>query len=166
MTCDLRFRALQNGVRMVKFDMVPDLQMSRVTFNGNDIAFVQESRGHDGSFYLQMPEPLVKDREYNVAFEYSGGEIVQSRYGIPPRRVWYPMPAGASSRATYDMTFRIPRMDRIIAVGELTNQAVEGGYDTSEWVSNQPIAAGSCFATRQTSRRPVNRKSSRPPTRR
>src|SRR6185437_7047633 len=66
-SCDLRFRAVQNGVRMVKFDMVPDLQVNRVTFNGNDIPFVQESRSHDGSFYLQLPEALVKDREYNVA---------------------------------------------------------------------------------------------------
>ena len=139
-SCELRFHALQNGVRMVKFDMVPDLQVARVTFNGNDIPFVQESRSHDGSFYLQMPEPLVKDRAYNIAFEYSGGEIVQSRYQIPSRRIWYPTPAGASNRATYDMTFRIPRSDHIVAVGELKNQSREGGYDTSEWVSNQPIA--------------------------
>ncbi len=141
MSCNLRFRVVQNGVRMVKFDMVPDLQVNRVSFNGNDIPFVQESRNHDGSFYLQMPEPLVKDREYDVAFEYSGGEIVQSKYGgVPPRRIWYPTPAGASSRATYDMTFRIPRMDQIVATGELTNQGIEGGYETSEWISNQPIA--------------------------
>ncbi|HVW07683.1 MAG TPA: carboxypeptidase regulatory-like domain-containing protein, partial [Bryobacteraceae bacterium] len=139
-TCDLRFRALQDGVRMVKFDMVPDLQVARVTFNGSDIPFVQESRAHDGSFYLQMPEPLVKNRTYNVAFEYSGGEILQSRYAIPNRRVWYPTPAGASSRATYDMTFRIPHRDRVVAAGELINQSREGDFDTSQWVSNQPIA--------------------------
>ena len=139
-TCNLRFHAVQDGVRMVKFDMVPDLQVNRVTFNGNDIPFVQESRSHDGSFYLQMPEPLVKDRIYDVAFEYSGGEIVQSNYAIPPRRIWYPTPAGASSRATYDMTFRIPHRDHVIATGELENQSQEGGYDTAEYVSNQPIA--------------------------
>jgi len=142
-TCEMRFRALQDKVRMVKFDMVPDLQVARVTFKGNDIPFVQEGRSQDGSFYLQMPEPLVKDRTYTVAFEYSGGEIVQSRYPrftIPSSRIWYPTPAGPSSRATYDMTFRIPYSDHLVATGELTRQSRESGYATSEWVSNQPIA--------------------------
>ncbi len=142
-TCELRFRALQDKIRMVKFEMVPDLQVARVTFNGNDIPFVQEGRGKDGSFYLQMPEPLAKDRTYTVAFEYSGGEIVQSRYpgfAIPASRIWYPTPAGPSSRATYDMTFRIPVLDHLVATGELTRQEREGAYAMSQWISNQPIA--------------------------
>ncbi len=38
---------------------------------------MQESRKNDGSFYLQMPEPLEPGRVYNVAFEYAGSEILQ-----------------------------------------------------------------------------------------
>jgi hypothetical protein len=49
-TCDLSFHALEAGVRMVKLDLMPDLQVSRVVWNGIDIPYVQESRSHDGSF--------------------------------------------------------------------------------------------------------------------
>ena len=138
-TCELRFRALADGTRMVKFDLVPDLQMSRVAWSGKDIPFIQESRKQDGSFYLQSPEPLVKDHTYQVTFEYSGGEILQSLFGIPPRRVWYPMPAGPASRATYDVTFHVPHGMTIVSVGKQVHQARDGAFDVSEWSSEVPI---------------------------
>ena len=139
-TCDLRFRSLDDGTRMVKFDLVPDLQVSRVAWNGKDIPFIQESRKQDGSFYLQMPEPLVKGHSYQVTFEYSGGEILQTAFGaVPPRRVWYPTPAGPASRATYDLTFRIPRGMTIVSVGKQIKQSRDGGFDVSQWTSEVPI---------------------------
>ena len=49
-TCELRFRSLEDGTRMVKFDMMPDLQVSRVTLEGKEIPFIQEGRQQDGSF--------------------------------------------------------------------------------------------------------------------
>jgi len=138
--CAMRFHALQDGVRMVKFDLVPDLGVQHLRFNGVEIPFVQESRGHDGSFYLQMPEPLMTGRSYDVTFEYKGGEILQSeRGGVPLRRVWYPTPSGPASRATYDLTFHIPRADIIVAVGKLISQSREEGYNVSEWVTDVPI---------------------------
>jgi len=66
--CELSFHTMEDGVRMAKFDLMPDLQVSRVSWNGNEIPFVQESRNHDGSFYLQAPEPLKKGNVYNVTF--------------------------------------------------------------------------------------------------
>jgi len=140
-TCDLRFHSPDDGVRMVKFDLVPDLQVSRVAWNGKEIAFIQESRKQDGSFYLQMPEPLVKGRSYQVTFEYSGGEIVQSRFGfVPPRRIWYPTPAGPASRATYDLIFHVPRGMTIATVGKRVKQSRDGAFDVEEWTSDVPIS--------------------------
>jgi hypothetical protein len=139
-TCDLRFRSLDNGTRMVKFDLVPDLEISRVAWNGKDIPFIQENRTRDGSFYLQMPEPLVKGRTYQVTFEYSGGEILQSRFGnVPPRRIWYPTPAGPASRATYDLTFHAPRGMTIVSVGKQVRQTTDGAFDVTEWSCDVPI---------------------------
>jgi hypothetical protein len=139
-TCGLRFRSLDDGTRMLKFELFPDLQMSRVAWNGKEIPFVQESRGKDGSFYLQMPEPLVKGQTYQVTFEYSGGEILQASFGaVPPRRIWYPMPAGPASRATYDLTFRAPRGMTIVSVGKQVNQTRDGDFDVTEWTSDVPI---------------------------
>ncbi len=140
--CSMQFHSLRPGVRMVKFDLVPDLQIQRVTFDGAEIPFVQESRGHDGSFYLQMPQALVAGRTYDITFDYSGGEILQSNVqsGVPLRRAWYPMPSGTENRATYDLTFHIPKTAKIVAVGRLARQAREDGYDVTEWVTDAPIA--------------------------
>jgi Carboxypeptidase regulatory-like domain/Peptidase family M1 domain len=139
-SCDLRFHSLDEGTRMVKFDMVPDLQVSRVAWEGKDIPFVQESRKQDGSFYLQMPEPLVKGRSYQVTFEYAGGEILQSQLRVvPPRRVWYPTPAGPASRATYDLTFRVPRGMTVVSAGNLAKQSRDGSSDLLQWVCDVPI---------------------------
>jgi hypothetical protein len=140
-TCDLRFHSLDDGTRMVKFDLVPDLQVTRVAWNGKEIPFIQESRKQDGSFYLQMPEPLVKNRAYQVIFEYSGGEIVRSDFGpVSPRRAWYPKPSGGISRATYDLRFRVPRGMTIVSSGQFVKQERDGAFDVSGWSVPAPIA--------------------------
>ena len=141
-TCELNFRSLDDGTRMVKFDLVPDLQVSRVAWNGQEVPFIQESRKQDGSFYLQMPEPLVKGRAYQITFEYSGGEILQNSVGAtgPPRRIWYPTPAGGTSRATYDLTFHTEGGLTIVSVGKPVKQAREGAVNVTEWSSDVPIS--------------------------
>jgi len=141
-TCEMSFRTAQDGVKMVKLDLMPDLQISRVVLDGKEIPFVQESRKNDGSFYLQMPEPLVKGRAYNVTFEYAGSEILQSRFGrLAPGRIWYPTPAGPQSRATYDVTFQIPRGTTMVSTGELARQEHESPrWDLWQWKADVPIS--------------------------
>lgn len=140
-TCELRFRSLEDGTRMIKFDLMPDLQVSRASWDGKEIPFIQERRQQDGSFYLQTPEALAKGRTYQVSFEYAGGEILQSRFGwVPFRRVWYPTPPGAASRATYDLTFRIPHGSTIVTVGNPVRQSRDGSFDLTQWICETPVA--------------------------
>lgn len=139
-TCEMTFHPMEDGVRMVKLDLVPDLQVTRVNWNGSEIPFVQESRNHDGSFYLQAPEPLKKGNSYKVTFEYGGGEILQSKFDyVPPTRIWYPTPAGPVSRATYDLKFRIAHGTKIVAVGNPVGVTRDGDWDVSEWKADTPI---------------------------
>ena len=114
---------------MVKFDLVPDLRVSRVSWDAKPLAFIQENRKRDGSFYLEFPERLEKDRAYQVSFEYAG----------PMRRIWYPTPAGQPSRATYDLQFRVPHGSTLVSTGKLVSQTRQGGFDVSQWSSEAPI---------------------------
>ena len=134
-SCDLRFRSLEDGTRMMKFDLFPDIQVSRVAWNGKEIAFVQESRKRDGSFYLQMPEALVKGRAYQISFDFSGGTVGMGS----SRMAWYPSPSGPASRATYHLEFHIPRGSTIVSVGNLGTQTREGAFDVSQWVSDAAL---------------------------
>jgi hypothetical protein len=137
-TADLRFHALEDGVRVVKFDLLPDFQVARVSWNGKDIPFIQENRKQDGSFYLEMPEPLAKGRTCQVTFEYSGGDIVRGIFDAP-RSLWYPRVAGAISRATYDLVFHVPHGSHVVSVGKQVKESKDAGSDISEWSSDLPI---------------------------
>src|SRR5262249_1627523 len=140
-TCTMRFHSLDQDTRMVKFDLLPDLQVQRVSWNGKEIPFIQESRKADGSFSLQMPDPLVRGLPYHITFEYARAEIVPSLWGTPsPRRAWYPRPHGDSNRATYDLTFRIPKGTTIASVGKEVSTSEEGSFTVSHWQSAVPIS--------------------------
>jgi hypothetical protein len=89
---------------------------------------------------LQAPEALSKGGTYEVSFDYAGGEILQSKFGrVPGNRIWYPKPSGTASRATYDLTFRIPHGSAIATVGKQVGTSQEGNWDVTEWVADIPI---------------------------
>lgn len=140
--CALRFRVVHAGVRMVRFQLLPDLEVSTVTFDGGSIPFIQEARHHDGSFYLQFPEKLPKDATHEVVFNYSGSEyfkdLSQRVLWVQPLRPWYPR-IDAVSRALYDMTFRVPRGMAAVSVGKLARQTRQGSQDLFEWTSDAPL---------------------------
>lgn len=141
--CALRFRVLREGVRMVRFELLPDLEVSTVTFDGGSIPFVQEARRHDGSFYLQFPEKLPKDGVHEVVFNYSGGEYIKTVMGqrvplIQPIRPWYPR-IDSVSRALFDITIRVPRTMTAVSVGKLARKTREGSQDVFEWTSDVPL---------------------------
>ncbi len=139
--CNLLFHPVREGVRMIKFDLVPDLQISRLFLDGKEIPFVQESRKQDGSFYVEAPKPLTQFHAYQLTFEYDGSDVIRDMGGklfmVLPRLPWYPQ-AGSTSRATYDLTFRVPNGMTVIASGERVKSEMENGLAVTEWKSNDP----------------------------
>jgi hypothetical protein len=142
--CELRFKALRSGTRVVKFDLLPDLEVSRVSVEGHEIPYIQESRKQNGSFYVTLPEALVKDRVYQAVFEYQGDQIIRNFGGrvfaIKPRLAWYPR-TGPTTRATYDITFLAPRGLTVAGVGDLVKQWREGSSEAFQWTSDKPLPA-------------------------
>jgi len=140
--CALRFRALREGVRMARFELLPDLEVSSVTFDGVSIPFIQEARHHDGSFYLQFPEKLPGNGTHEVIFNYSGGEyfkdLSQRVLWVQPLRPWYPR-VDAVSRALFDMTFRVPHGMTAVSVGKLARKTRGGSQDVFEWTADAPL---------------------------
>jgi hypothetical protein len=140
--CSLRFHVLREDMRMVRFELLPDLEVSNVTLDGSAIPFVQESRHHDGSFYLQFPEKLPQGGEHEVVFNYSGGEYIkempQRMPLIQPIRPWYPR-VDSVSRALFDITFHVPKNMTAVSVGKLVRRAREGSQDIFEWTAEVPL---------------------------
>jgi hypothetical protein len=142
---DVTFDALRDGDRIVDFGLLPSLRVTRVaTADGKEAAFIQEDRRQDGSFYALLPQPTVKGQSYSLRIEYEGNKVVedagQGNYAVGARTSWYPSVNSFMDRATYDLTFKIPKNFTLVGVGKLVKEWREDEYSGSQWVSDTPLA--------------------------
>jgi aminopeptidase N len=91
-----------------------------------------------------MPEPLVQGQSYELGIEYEGNKVVRKEgngnFSVGARTSWYPSLNAFADRATYDLTFKIPKEFRLVGVGNLVKEWQEEGYSASHWVSTIPFA--------------------------
>ena len=146
-SADVAFQALREGDRIIDFGLLPSLRVSRVsTPDGKEIAFIQESRKEDGSFYALLPQPTVKGQPYALHIEYEGNKVLDDAgngsFSVRARTSWYPSVGAFNDRATFDLIFKVPRRYTVVGVGKLVKQWREGDYAASEWISETPLAVG------------------------
>ncbi len=144
-TATITFEPLIAGERVLKFGLLPNLRVTRVTDDrGENLYFIQESRKLDGSFYVILPQATQLGKEYSVTVEYAGDKVVEQAgsgsFYIRARESWYPNLNGFGERALYDLTFKVPRHYTVISVGKLQSASVEGDLAVSHWVTPTPVA--------------------------
>jgi hypothetical protein len=144
-TATISFESLVAGERVMKFGLLPNLRVSRVTDEqGRDLYFVQESRKEDGSFYAILPQapPLGKEQSINV--EYAGDKVLEQAgegsFYVGARTSWYPNLNGFGERALYDLTFEVPRRYKVVSVGELKGESIDHDLAVSHWITPHPVA--------------------------
>ena len=143
-TANIGFEPLVAGERVLKFGLLPNLRVTRVTDEqGQDLYFIQESRKEDGSFYAILPEapPLGKQRSVNV--EYAGDKVLEEAgegsFYVGARTSWYPNLNGFGERALYDLTFKVPRKYKVIGVGRLQGESIEQDLAVTHWITPIPV---------------------------
>jgi hypothetical protein len=140
----VRFEPVRDGDRVIHFDLLPNLRVSRVSLKGKDIGYIQESRKMDGGFYVVMPAPMVKGQDQEIQIEYQGDKVVYNagggNFAVQARESWYPSLNVFHDRATYDLTFKVPRQYTLVGVGKLLDHSREGDYAVTHWVSDVPLA--------------------------
>jgi carboxypeptidase family protein/peptidase M1-like protein len=151
-TCELTFTALLDGERVFKFNLLPTLRASKVVFAEKEIDYIQEKRNEDSSFYAILPEPLVKGQKYKIYIEYQGNKVVTDagggNFSVGARTSWYPSVNGFNDRATFDLTFKVPKKYTLVGVGKQVKEGKEGDFAVSQWVSDIPLAvAGFNYGT-------------------
>ena len=142
---DVTFEALRDGDRVIDFGLLPSLRVTSVaSAETKDTSFVQEDRKQDGSFYVVLPQPTVKSQSYTIRIEYEGNKVIadagQGNYAVGARTSWYPSLNSFQDRATYDLTFKVPKQFTLIGVGKLVKEWREDNYAASQWVSETPLA--------------------------
>jgi Peptidase family M1 domain/Carboxypeptidase regulatory-like domain len=144
-TATISFESLVAGERVLKFGLLPNLRVTRVTDEqGQNLYFIQESRKEDGSFYAILPEAPPLGKEQSINIEYAGDNVLEvageGSYYVGARTSWYPNLNGFGEKAFYDLTFKVPRQYNVISVGELKGESVEQELAVSHWVTPIPVA--------------------------
>jgi Peptidase family M1 domain/Carboxypeptidase regulatory-like domain len=141
----IRFEPLVSGERVLKFGLLPNLRVTRVTDEqGRDLFFIQESRKEDGSFYAILPQAPPLGREQSINVEYAGDKVLEEAgegsFYVGARTSWYPNLNGFGERALYDLTFKVPKRYKVISVGQLKEESIEQDLAVSHWITPNPVA--------------------------
>ena len=142
-TAAITIRARGDGDRVIDFDLLPNLRVTRVSIGGQDIPFIQEDRRHDGSFYVVLPEALKKDDEQQLLVEYQGDKVVHNagggNFSVGARTSWYPSMNAFRDHSRFHLIFKVPKQYTLLSVGNLVKQWTEQDYGCTEWESAVPV---------------------------
>lgn len=143
-TAEITFVPLIDGERVLSFGLLPELRVSKVSLGGRETDFIQEDKKKDGAFYAILPEPLVKGRKYKITIDYQGDKVLidagGGNFAVLARTSWYPSVNSFKDRATFDLTFKVPKKYTLVSVGKRVKEWPDGDYAASQWVSETPLA--------------------------
>jgi hypothetical protein len=141
----ITFSSLLAGERVLKFGLLPNLRVTRVTDEqGQDLRFIQESRKEDGSFYAILSKPSETGKNYSITVEYSGDKVLEEAgegsFYVSARSAWYPNLNGFGERALYDLTYEVPKKYKVVSVGELKAESIDKNLAVTHWITPTPVA--------------------------
>jgi hypothetical protein len=143
-SAELTFKVLRAGERVLSFGLLPTLRVTRVEFGGQEIPFIQEKKNEDSAFYAVLPAPLAQGESQKIKIEYEGQKVLQDagggNFAVGARTSWYPSVNAFNDRATYDLTFKVPKKYILVGVGKKAKEWTEGDFAASQWVSDVPLA--------------------------
>lgn len=143
-SAELTYKALLDGERVLSFHLLPTLRVTRVSAGARELDYLQEKKNEDSAFYVILPEALVKGQSYKIKIEYEGRKVLEDEGGgnfaVSARTSWYPSVNAFNDRATFDLTFKVPKKYTLVGVGKKVKEWVEGDFAASQWVSEVPLA--------------------------
>jgi hypothetical protein len=142
-TAAITIRGVSSGDRVVQFDLLPNLRVTRVSMGGQDVPFIQEDRKRDGSFYIVLPLALTKGAEQQLLVEYQGDRVVHNagggNFSVGARTSWYPSLNSFRDHTRFHLIFKVPKQYTLVSVGTPVKQWMEQDVACSEWDSGVPV---------------------------
>jgi hypothetical protein len=121
--------------------LAPQLRVSEVLINEKDTCFyIQEDKEKDAELWVYFPEPLKKDKTYDLLLKYSGKDVVEDIGGgnfvVSYRTSWYPtFHDKVYDPAQFTIRFAIPKNTTLLGTGKQVRQWKENDMAMSEWKS-------------------------------
>jgi hypothetical protein len=142
-TTQVKFKAVTDGDRVVKFGLLPYLRVTRVSSGGRDAMFIQEPVREDGSLYIVMPQAMPRGSSHELLIEYVGDKVVRKagggNFAVGARESWYPAVNSFHDHALYSLVFKVPKQYTLASVGKLVEEWTEKDMACTEWRSEVPV---------------------------
>jgi Carboxypeptidase regulatory-like domain/Peptidase family M1 domain len=141
----ITFEPLVAGERLMKFQLLPNLRVARVSDESGDaLHFIQEGFKQDGSFYAILNSAPPIGKEHSITVEYVGDKVVtkagEGSFYIGSRESWYPNLNGFGEFSLFDLTFKVPKRYTLISVGQLQSSSMEQDFAVTHWLTPNPVA--------------------------
>jgi hypothetical protein len=145
---DLDGAVLQDGTRILMFELSRYLQLKSVEIDRQSLEFIQNEaiegselsrRGND-LVAVVFPQPLKSGAQLRLSFNYGGSVLSDAGSGlfyVGARGTWYPNRGIAM--ANYDITFRFPQIWTLVATGKQVALQQEGAQWLGHWISEGPV---------------------------
>lgn len=130
------------------FELSRYLKVSRITWNGTPVEFLQNEalegssvarKGNDVVAVI-LPRAPAQGEKINLDFSYSGSVLSDAGGGllyVGARGTWYPNLG--LDMANVDLEFHCPPEWTLVATGKRTKLETIAGQQVSHWVSERPI---------------------------
>jgi peptidase M1-like protein len=110
---------------------------------GPPLAVIQEAAEEDGDAAVVFPEPLPSGAPVRVRITYGGKDILhdagEGNFVVGARESWYPNLGVFSDLAAFDLTYRVPKGNTVVSVGQPVADRLEGNTRVSVWKAEGPI---------------------------
>ncbi|HVR38251.1 MAG TPA: M1 family aminopeptidase [Thermoanaerobaculia bacterium] len=120
-----------------------DISPASATPAWTPAAWVQEKYDEDPDASVIFATPLKTGEKYLLKIGYGGKEVLEDagdgNFSVGARTSWYPNVGVFEDTATYELHFRVPQKFQIVAVGEETENRVDGDSRIAVWKATHPI---------------------------
>jgi len=138
------------ALRVLPINLAPKARMSDVssapagpTPAWTGAAFIQEDEKEDADAAIVFPAAVKAGEKLLVKVAYKGKEILvdagDHNYTVGSRSGWYPNVGTFDDLATYELRFRFPQKNQIVAVGNEAENRVEGDDRIAVWKAEKPL---------------------------
>lgn len=139
------------GQSLMVFSLDSNLRVDSVKDpQGNAFSFIQARETKDrlqsyGDYVaVMLPQPSAKDKPLTFVFSYGGKRAIRKAGNgnyFCESSGWYPEHGYSfADRTNFDLTFRSPKNDPLVATGVKTSDTVDGNTRITTWKSEIPMA--------------------------
>ena len=148
-TTTMTLQDLVPGTRVLPMELFDKLRVLRVETAPAEgdawtpAPFIQEREEEDSDLAVVLPQGFGIDGTGRVRLAYEGKEVLRNMgegtFAVGARQSWYPNAGTFLDSATFDLTYRVPKGQQVVSVGDKVSDKVEGDAQVTVWKAATPI---------------------------